>query len=112
GDTNESGLSIYEAVGSSWQQMDQATVNTSLHTVAAHVTSFGVYAIFVEPSVASVTIAPTARTLRVRDQTPFTATVRDGDGKTLSGRTLTWSTSDAGVLKIDGSSGVATGVAP
>src|SRR5205085_7745699 len=60
GDTNELGLSIYQAVGSSWQQMDQATVNTSSHTVAAHVTSFGVYAIFVEPSVASMTIAPTA----------------------------------------------------
>jgi hypothetical protein len=36
----------------------------------------------------------------------------DADGKTLSGRTVTWSTSNAGVLKIDASTGVATAVAP
>ncbi len=112
GASSESALSIYQAVGLEWQPVDQSTVNLSSHTVTTHVSAFGVYAILTEPAVASVTIAPSAPALRVRDVTTFAATALDADGKTLSGRTLTWSTSDAGVLKIDASSGVATAVSP
>ena len=112
GTTSESGLGIYQAVGLAWQPVDQSTVNVSAHSVTTHVNAFGLYAILVEPTVASVTIAPSAPALRVRDQVTFAATVMDAEGKTLSGRTLSWSTSDAGVLRIDPASGLATAVAP
>ena len=112
GHTNESGLSIFRAVASGWQQLDQSRVNTALHTVAASVMNFGVYAILVEPSVASVGISPSAPALRVRDQVNFSATVRDADGNSLSGRTIAWSTSDATILNLDATTGAATALAP
>ena len=63
--------------------------------------------------VATVTVAPTTQTVDVGSTTPpFTATLKDGGGNVLTGRTVTWSSSDNGIATIDASSGVATGVAP
>lgn len=61
--------------------------------------------------VATVTVAPSTATVSVQGTVPLSATVRDAAGNTLSGRTVTWTTSDAAVATVS-SSGVVTGVAP
>ena len=44
--------------------------------------------------------------------TPFTATVMDAANHVLTGRVVTWSSSDPGIATIEAGSGIATGVAP
>jgi uncharacterized protein YjdB len=56
-----------------------------------------------------VTIAPSSIT--VGSRATAAATVRDGAGNALSGRTVTWSSGNAAVASVDGS-GAVTGVAP
>jgi trimeric autotransporter adhesin len=62
--------------------------------------------------VASVTISPTTQTVVAGSQTPaFTAVTKDAGGTVLTGRMITWSSSNTGVAAIN-SSGVATGASP
>lgn len=61
-------------------------------------------------AVASVAVAPGTATLVPQATQAFTATVRDGAGNTLSGRTVTWSSSQATVATVDGS-GLVTALA-
>ena len=60
--------------------------------------------------VASVTVTPSTATVEAGETTAFTATVKDGNNQTLTGRTVTWATSDATKATVNGS-GVVTGVA-
>jgi len=54
------------------------------------------------PPVASVTVAPSADTLVVgNDSASFYATLRDAAGNVLSGRAVTWSVSDSSVVRIE-----------
>lgn len=64
--------------------------------------------------VATVTVSPASQVIVEGEvtTTPFTATLKDAGGNTLTGRVVTWSSSDVGIATIDASSGVATGVAP
>lgn len=59
----------------------------------------------------SVTVAPLSATIGIGGTQQFAATLKDAAGNTLTGRTVTWSTSNAGVASIDPSTGIATGVA-
>ena len=62
--------------------------------------------------VASVTISPTTQSVVDGSTTPaFTAVTKDAGGGVLTGRVVTWNSSNTGVATIN-SSGVATGVAP
>jgi Bacterial surface proteins containing Ig-like domains len=62
--------------------------------------------------VASVAISPTTQSVIVGQTTPaFTAVTKDGSGNVLTGRTVTFSSSNTSVATIDATSGVATGVA-
>ena len=62
--------------------------------------------------VATVTVAPSTQSVDVGATTPaFTATLKDADGNVLTGRTVTWSSSDDATATVD-ANGVATGVAP
>lgn len=84
-------------------------------TVAVTATSdgrTGAAAIGVTPvSVATVTVVPGNRTLVVRDTLRLTATVRDSAGKILTGRTVTWGSSDTAVATVN-ASGLLTAAAP
>jgi uncharacterized protein YjdB len=63
--------------------------------------------------VSSVTISPTTQSVVVGQTTPaFTAVTKDGSGNVLTGRTVTWASSNTSVATIDANTGVATGVAP
>lgn len=63
------------------------------------------------PEPAKIAVTPrTTLIVGVDGTASFSATVRDGSGTIMSGRTVTWSTADPGVASID-STGTATGVA-
>jgi uncharacterized protein YjdB len=62
------------------------------------------------PPVASVTVSPATANVAVGSTVQLTAVARDAAGNTLSGRTVTWSTSNASFATVNGS-GLVTGVA-
>jgi uncharacterized protein YjdB len=61
--------------------------------------------------VASVTVSPAAPSLAVGGTVALTATVKDASGNTLTGRAVSWSSSNSGVATVS-STGVVTAVAP
>ncbi|MBK8650085.1 MAG: Ig-like domain-containing protein [Gemmatimonadetes bacterium] len=61
--------------------------------------------------VASVTASLGATTLRVWQTTVGVATVRDAQGSPLTGRLVTWTSSNSTVATVD-SVGVVTGISP
>ena len=60
--------------------------------------------------VASVTVTPSTATVEAGETTALSATVKDANGQTLTGRTVTWASSDGTKATVNGS-GVVTGVA-
>ena len=60
-------------------------------------------------AVASVQVAPASATLTVGDTRAFTATAKAGDGSTITGRTVTWSSGGPSVVTVS-STGVVTAV--
>jgi len=63
------------------------------------------------PPVASVTVAPATLDVRIGESKQFTVELRDSTGALLTGRSVTWASSAAGVASA-ASGGVVTGVAP
>ncbi|HEX6816160.1 MAG TPA: Ig-like domain-containing protein [Gemmatimonadaceae bacterium] len=63
------------------------------------------------PTVASVSVAPNAATLRVGTTSQLTATVRDAGGNVLTGRSVTWSSSATATATVS-ASGLVTAVVP
>src|SRR5256885_913457 len=61
--------------------------------------------------VASVKVTPTIVNLLLATTVQLTATTTDSAANVLSGRTISWSSSNAGVVSVNGS-GLVTGVAP
>ena len=64
--------------------------------------------------VAAVTVSPAAPTVQVGQTAQLTATPRDASGNPLTGRVITWQSSNGAVASVNGSglvSGVATGTA-
>lgn len=65
------------------------------------------------PPVATITLSPTSQSVVVGQSTPaFTAVTKDASGNVLTGRTVTFSSSNTSVATIDATTGIATGVAP
>ena len=71
----------------------------------------GTSAITVQVPVASVSVSPAAATILVGGTQQLTATPLDADGNPLSGRTVTWVSSNTAVATVS-ASGLVTGVAP
>ena len=71
----------------------------------------GTSAITVAVPVASVSVSPTAATILVGGTQQLTATPLDANGNPLSGRTVTWVSSNTAVATVS-ASGLVTGVAP
>jgi uncharacterized protein YjdB len=62
-------------------------------------------------TVATVTVTPSADTIVAGATTQLTATLRDSGGRLVSGKTITWASSNASVATVS-TSGLVTGVAP
>ena len=61
-------------------------------------------------AVASVTVSPNAASMQAGATTQLSAVMKDANGNVLSGRTVTWSSSNTGAATVSGS-GLVTGVA-
>ncbi len=61
------------------------------------------------PPVATVSVDPATASIQVGASQPFSATLHDAGGHTLSGRTVTWSSSNAAIASVS-NSGAVTGV--
>jgi uncharacterized protein YjdB len=64
--------------------------------------------VVIPPAVASVTMSPLSATINAGATIRLTATPKDSAGNALSGRTVTWSTSNTAVATVDGT-GLVTG---
>jgi uncharacterized protein YjdB len=69
----------------------------------------GTASITVPAPVASVSVSPSSATVQVGKTQQLTATLKDASGNTLTGRTITWSSSNTAVATVS-SSGLVTGV--
>ena len=58
--------------------------------------------------VASITVSPTSTTLAIGSTQQLTATLKDGEGVTLTGRAVTWSSSDTSKVTVS-NTGLVTG---
>ncbi len=66
----------------------------------------------VPPPVATVTVTIASPTVMVGTSTSATAVTRDGANNILSGRVISWSTSDPSIARVDAATGVITPIAP
>ncbi|HEX5439035.1 MAG TPA: Ig-like domain-containing protein [Gemmatimonadaceae bacterium] len=72
------------------------------HVVASSEGVFGrVLVTVVRPPVASVTVKPSSAQAHVNDHVQFRATTLDSSGNVLTGRTITWSSSDQDVATVN-----------
>ena len=110
-DSPESGLQLYELVGSSWRLVPGSTANTSSRTVTGSVSHLGTYAVLMQPRVETVVISPDNQSLRVARTLQFVGVCKDGEGQVLN-RPIVWSSSNPDIVRIDPVTGVATGVYP
>ncbi|HEX2722105.1 MAG TPA: SGNH/GDSL hydrolase family protein [Gemmatimonadaceae bacterium] len=102
----ESGLQLYEAVGTAWRVIAGSTVNTSTKTVTGNVTRLGTFAVMGLPKVETVTIGGDLSAMPVVTTRQLSTTLKDNEGTTLT-RPVTWTSSDPAILAIDGG-GLAT----
>jgi adhesin/invasin len=106
-DSPESGLQLYEVVGSAWRVVPGSTVNLTDKTVSGNVSHFSTYGVMMQPKVETVTIGTDLTPIAVVTTRQLTATLKDNEGTTLT-RPVTWASSDPTILSVDASSGLVT----
>ena len=62
--------------------------------------------------VATVTVSPASSNVTAGATEQLTATEKDANNNLLTGRSITWSSNNTGMAKVDANTGVVTGVAP
>src|SRR5688572_22620079 len=97
----DSGLRLYEVVGTGWRLVPESSVNTETKTVTGKVSHFSVYGVLLQAPVATVTINRDT-TVEVQKTVQFTATLRDVEGLPLN-RVVTWTSSNPAAVTIDAS---------
>jgi uncharacterized protein YjdB len=107
----ESGLQLYELVGTSWRAVAGSSVDLSGKTASGGVTHAGTYAVMMLPHVETVTVGGDLSAIPVVATRQLTATLKDNEGTTLT-RPVSWSSSNGAVLTIDESSGLVTAKTP
>ena len=110
-DSPESGLQLYEVVGSAWRAVTGSTANLAEKTVSGAVTHVGTYAVMMLPKVETVTITGDLSPIPVITTRQLSATIKDNEGTTLT-RSVSWSSSSSAILSIDAATGLATAKTP
>src|SRR5688500_4635023 len=95
----DSGLRLYEVVGTGWRLVPESSVNTETKTVTGKVSHFSVYGVLLQAPVATVTINRDT-TVEVRKTVQFAATLKDTEQLTLN-RVVTWTSSNPSIVTID-----------
>ena len=108
--TVESSLQLYTLSSGAWVQVRGSTVDRTTRTVTGTFWRAGSYAVVATP-VSRITVAGalTGGALYVGQGGQLTGTAYDANGDVLAGRTLTWTSSDAAVARVD-STGAVTAV--
>ena len=95
----ESGLQLYEVVGTGWRVVAGSTANTTNHTVTGSVSHFTVYGVLMQPTVETISINADATT-PVHTTVQFSATLKDNEQQPLT-RPVTWSSSAPSIATVD-----------
>lgn len=103
------GLALYQVIGTEWVLLEGGSVNTGARTVSAEVRTLGRVGVLGVP-VASVDITCPSSVMEPGESIQLTATPRGADGRSLTDRAVTWSSSDEAVATVD-AQGVVTGMA-
>jgi uncharacterized protein YjdB len=86
-----------------------ATGNVRIAASSGGVSGFSAITV-IPPAVASVRVTPPSAAITVNGTVHFQAATLDGSGNPLTGRTVSWSSSDNGVATVD-NTGLVTGIA-
>lgn len=105
-------LRLYMLVNGGWQEVPGSVVDTTARMVSARIERLGTFAIIGDLRVAQIVVSPPAASLQVGATITFSATLKDALGRTLSGRTVAWSSSDQTVARIDATTGQLFAVSP
>ena len=108
----ESSLQLYTSEGSAWSVVPGSTVDVSAHTVTGTTTHFSLYApigLVVIP-VAQVTVSPATTPVVIGATVQLAAQVQDASHNALTGRVVTWSSSDNAKATVS-ATGLVTGLA-
>lgn len=109
GGSPESGLQLYEVIGTSWRVVAGSTVNTTTKTVTGNVDHMAVYGVLMQPRVETVSINKDT-TVVVQTTVQFTAALKDNEQQPLT-RPVTWTSSNPAIVKID-ANGLASALLP
>ena len=97
--TEEAALELYLRTTSGWQVVTPSTVDLTAKTVSASVSHFSTYATLTPEPVAAIAIGGGAP-LTVGQSEQLTASLTAADGRVLTNRVVTWSTSDATIATV------------
>jgi uncharacterized protein YjdB len=103
--TEEPALELYSHTSSGWQVIPQSTVDLATKVVSAPVLHFSAYGILVPEPVAGIAIGGPS-SLIVGGSAQLTAALTAADGRALSNRVVTWSSSDVTIAAISSTGSV------
>ena len=103
----EEALGLYRATGDRWQLLEYASVDQDANTVSGGARSLGRFGIK-GMELKGMEVTPRSATLSLGGTLPLSATPIGEDGRVLSSRPVTWSSSDSVTAAVD-SEGVVTG---
>jgi glucose/arabinose dehydrogenase len=98
--TEEAALELYAHTSAGWQVVPQSKVDVTAKAVSAPVSHFSTYGILVPEAVAGITISGPS-SLIVGESAQLTATLTAADGRALSNRLVTWSSSDVTIATVN-----------
>jgi len=114
--TDASALKLYlstsstSSTSSGWQVVSESLADVAGRVVSAQVSHFSTSAILTLAPVAAVAVSPTSQSVVVGGTQQLTATLTDANSNVLTGRVVTWSSSNPAVATVS-STGLVSGVA-
>lgn len=101
---------LHKYANGAWNPLAGSTVDPATRTVTGQTSSFSLYAVLEVVPVAQVTVTPGSSQLLVNGTQQLAAAPKDAQGNPLTGRAVTWSSSNTGVATVSGA-GLVTAVA-
>jgi adhesin/invasin len=105
----DSGLRLYEVVGTDWRLVPESSVNTETKAVTGKVNHFTVYGVLLQAPVATITINRDT-TVQVQTTVQFSAALKDVEQLPLN-RVVAWESSNPAIVSID-ANGLARALLP
>ncbi len=105
----EMSAGLFERQASGWVAVQGSGADVSAMTASGPVAHAGRYGVQAPGNVASLTIDPASVLVLIGTRQPFTCTLLNAQGQSLSNRPIAWSSSDTSVMQVT-DSGVATPV--